>query len=75
MVVRPANGPIPIIPRIDRTYTMKDGTKAIYRTMSGHTFHFLLFQKNGLEYHLGIRKQTGHKIGIQDLLKIGQSME
>lgn len=75
MVVRLANGPIQIILRIDRTYTMKDGTKAIYHAMSGHAFCFLLFQKDGLEYHLGIRRQTGQKIGVQDFMKIVQSME
>lgn len=75
MVVRPANGPIQIIPRVDRTYTMKDGIKIIYRAMSGNAFCFVLFQKNGLEYHLGIRRQAGRKMVVQDFVEIVQSME
>lgn len=75
MVVRPANGPIQMIPRIDRTYTMKDGTKAIYRVMSDHSFCFFLFQKNGLEYHLGIDRQGEQKVQVRDFMEIVQSME
>ncbi|KZE63285.1 hypothetical protein AWM68_15950 [Fictibacillus phosphorivorans] len=57
----------------DEIYHLKDGTKAIYRSNYGIAY-VLEFQKNGVEYFIGIGKSTDKTITVNNLMEIAESI-
>lgn len=54
-------------------YTLQNGTKAIY--FEDQLFNFLVFEKNNLQYMLGINKKVSNKVTPDNLVQIANSIE
>lgn len=57
----------------DKIYSLKDGTKVIYRTHFRAAYQ-IEFQKDGWNYYIGIGRNTNKKITPQHLISIADSI-
>lgn len=60
----------------DEFYTLKDGTKVLYKRKS-HIAHEIMFHKDGLQYYVGIgtKERLKKSFTSDDLIQIAESMK
>ncbi|MGG0657245.1 carbon monoxide dehydrogenase [Rummeliibacillus pycnus] len=56
-----------------KEFTLQDGSKAIY--FESHQFNFLVFEKNDLQYLLGIYRKVPNTVTPESLVKIANSIK
>ncbi|MFJ7737633.1 carbon monoxide dehydrogenase [Lysinibacillus sp. NPDC097287] len=56
-----------------KEYTLQDGTKAIY--FEGRLFNFFVFEKNNLQYLLGIHNKVANAATPETLVRIANSIK
>lgn len=56
-----------------KEYVLQDGSKAIY--FESHQFNFLVFEKNNLQYVLGIHKKISNTETLDMLIRIANSVK
>ncbi|RSK28508.1 hypothetical protein EJF36_17440 [Bacillus sp. HMF5848] len=73
--VKPAKHGLSIIEdHIDQTFTLKDGSKAIYSTKKAKGFNLLIFEKDGWQYILNINKDVSDQNTPENLVEIANSV-
>ena len=58
--------------KIDKTFKLKDGTKAIYSTKMASGFNLLAFEKDNWQYILNIDKKVSDKVTAKILVEIAR---
>lgn len=76
--VNPVENRIKDFPRkkdVIRTYTLKDGSKAVYGTTpSTHLFSLLVFERDGWQYILSVDRRVEASVPAEVFVKIAESV-